>query len=133
MIKLFIVVYFLFSFVFCSQKDPYLTLGVSRTATTEQIRRSYKQLAREWHPDKNPNPEAEKRFVDINQAYEVLSDPEKRKKFDRYGSYEATEMPEGGGGQNNPFTNFHFGSFGNFQFNFHSEPTFFSKHRITIR
>lgn len=66
--------------------DYYKELGVERTATTEQIKKAYRKLARKHHPDLNPNdPEAQKRFQRINEANEVLSDPESRKKYDKYG------------------------------------------------
>ncbi|XP_055385041.1 dnaJ homolog subfamily C member 16 isoform X2 [Condylostylus longicornis] len=65
--------------------DPYKILGVSRQATTQEIRRAYKQLAKEWHPDKSANPDAEKRFVEIKQAYELLSDSERRRVYDQHG------------------------------------------------
>ncbi|XP_035780794.1 dnaJ homolog subfamily C member 16-like [Anopheles albimanus] len=69
----------------CDSKDPYGTLGVERKATLQEIRRAYKQLAKEWHPDKSKHPEAEQRFVEIKQAYELLSDSERRKAYDQYG------------------------------------------------
>lgn len=67
-------------------KDYYRTLEVSHSATDTDIRQSYRRLARQYHPDVNPgNKIAEERFKVINEAYEVLSDPEKRKKYDKYG------------------------------------------------
>jgi curved DNA-binding protein CbpA len=65
----------------------YRVLGLERNATDEDIRRAYRRLALKWHPDKNPDnvKEAEKRFKEISAAYEVLSDPEKRKVYDYYG------------------------------------------------
>jgi DnaJ-class molecular chaperone len=64
-------------------KDYYATLGVQPTATPKEIRAAYRKLARQHHPDVNPgNPEAEQRFKEINEAHEVLSDPEKRKQYD---------------------------------------------------
>ena len=66
--------------------DYYKILGVDKTATTDTIKKAYRKLARKHHPDLNPNDkEANKKFQQINEANEVLSDPEKRKKYDQYG------------------------------------------------
>ena len=56
----------------------------------QDIRKAYKQLAKEWHPDKNSDSEAEGKFVEINKAYELLSDPDRRKEYDNYGITEDT-------------------------------------------
>jgi curved DNA-binding protein len=66
-------------------KDYYKTLGVSKTASAEEIKKAYRKLARQHHPDVNKKPESEKRFKEINEANEVLSDPEKRKRYDTVG------------------------------------------------
>src|SRR5712692_4849614 len=68
-------------------RDYYKVLGVERNATAAQIKSAYRKLARKHHPDVNPNnKDAEKRFKEINEAYQVLSDPEKRKKYDLLGA-----------------------------------------------
>ena len=69
-------------------KDYYTILGVSKTATPEEIKRAYRKLARKYHPDLNPgDKDAEAKFKDLNEANEVLSDPEKRPKYDRFGEH----------------------------------------------
>jgi molecular chaperone DnaJ len=67
-------------------KDLYATLGVSRTASEDEIKKAYRKLARRWHPDVNPgDKEAEQRFKEISAAHDVLSDAEKRKLYDEFG------------------------------------------------
>jgi curved DNA-binding protein len=67
-------------------KDYYATLGVPKTATQAEIKKAYRKLARELHPDTNKDPEAEKRFKEANEAHAVLADPEKRKQYDELGA-----------------------------------------------
>src|SRR5581483_6120470 len=69
-------------------KDYYQTLGVPKNAAEKDIKSAYRKLARKWHPDANPDnqKEAEEKFKEIQEAYEVLSDPEKRRKYDVLGS-----------------------------------------------
>jgi DnaJ-class molecular chaperone len=69
-----------------ARKDPYEILGVSRSASADDIRRAYRRLAKEHHPDRNPgNKAAEQRFKDVQAAYEVLGDAERRSQYDRFG------------------------------------------------
>ena len=76
--------------------DPYQTLGLAKTATDEEIRKAYRKLAKEHHPDLNPgNKQAEARFKEISAAYTVLSDPEKRRAFDA-GEIDAEGQPRAG-------------------------------------
>jgi DnaJ-class molecular chaperone len=84
-------------------KDYYSTLGVAKTASEKEVKATYRKLARKWHPDVNPGDKAaETKFKEINEAYEVLGDPEKRKKYDELGAnwrmYE-----QAGAGAGNPF------------------------------
>ena len=81
-------------------KDYYKTLEVSKTATKDEIKKSYKKLARKYHPDVNPgNKEAEDKFKAISEAYEVLGDEEKRKKYDQVGAdWKRYEQAGGGPG-----------------------------------
>lgn len=75
-------------------RDYYEVLGVSRDSSQEDIKRAYRQLARKYHPDVSSEPDAEERFKEVNAAYEVLSDAEKRSMYDRFG----TDVPNGFGG-----------------------------------
>jgi molecular chaperone DnaJ len=90
-----------------ARPDYYKTLGVERKASADEIKKSYRKLARQYHPDRNPDDKAaEERFKEISQAYDVLGDPEKRKQYDSGSGPFATAGGPGAG----------FGGFGNFDF-----------------
>ncbi|XP_024962840.1 dnaJ homolog subfamily B member 4-like [Cynara cardunculus var. scolymus] len=76
--------------------DYYSILNVTRTATDDDLKKAYRKLAMKWHPDKNPNnkSEAEAKFIQISEAYEILCDPHKRSLYDQHGEEGLTEMPK---------------------------------------
>jgi molecular chaperone DnaJ len=83
-----------------AKADYYETLGVGKTADEKELKSAFRKLAMKWHPDKNPdNAEAEKKFKEISEAYEMLKDPQKRAAYDRYGhaAFEQGGMGNGGG------------------------------------
>eukprot|EP00761_Pharyngomonas_kirbyi_P014906 gb/GECH01014937.1/.p1 GENE.gb/GECH01014937.1/~~gb/GECH01014937.1/.p1 ORF type:complete len:354 (+),score=69.68 gb/GECH01014937.1/:1-1062(+) len=81
-----------------AEVDYYKVLGVERGASASQIKRAYRKLAVKYHPDRNDDPEAKKKFVDISNAYDVLSDDDKRRAYDRFGEEGVRRQEAGGGG-----------------------------------
>lgn len=116
------------------EKDFYKTLGVNKSASQADIKKAYRKLALEYHPDKNKNKEAEQKFKEVSKAYEVLSDPQKRQTYDQFGSAAfdpstgSGPFGQGGfggaqGGQYGPFTYTYTSSnAGDFDFGGFSDP-----------
>ncbi|MBD2487383.1 DnaJ C-terminal domain-containing protein [Aulosira sp. FACHB-615] len=97
-------------------KDYYSVLGVSKTASPEEVKQAFRKLARKYHPDVNPgNKQAEANFKEVNEAYEVLSDPDKRQKYDQFGQY-WKQVGQGfpGGGAGVDMGGFDFSQYGSF-------------------
>ena len=99
-------------------KDYYSILGVSKTASPDDIKKAFRKLARQYHPDVNPgNKQAEARFKEVSEAYEVLSDVDKRKKYDQFGQYwkqAGQGFPGGAGVDMGGFDFSQYGSFDDF-------------------
>src|SRR4051794_17844573 len=77
-----------------ADRDYYAALGVARGASAEEIQRAYRKLARQYHPDVNKDPGAEEKFKEISEAYDVLSDPDTRRRYDAFGP-DFRQVPEG--------------------------------------
>lgn len=100
-----------------AEKDFYQVLGISKTASPEEIKKAYRKLALEYHPDKNKTKEAEGKFKEVTQAYEVLSDSTKKQQYDQFGHAAFTQ---GGGGQpgGGPFGGGQSGQYGPFSYSY---------------
>ncbi|KAH9490607.1 DnaJ sub B member 1 [Bulinus truncatus] len=96
-------------------KDYYKTLGIAKGATEDEIKKAYRKMALKYHPDKNKSPGAEEKFKEIAEAYDVLSDPQKKEVFDKYGE-DGLKGGMGGGGSGGG------GRSGNFSYTFHGDP-----------
>ncbi|XP_023017800.2 dnaJ homolog subfamily C member 16 l(3)80Fg [Leptinotarsa decemlineata] len=129
------LIFYLLWGVLAELGNPYQILGVHRRASQKEIRKAYKQLVKEWHPDKSNDPAAEERFVEIKLAYELLSDPDRRKRYDDKGITEDDfyRRPDHPSFQtSHPFEDLfsQHGAYFNFQEN---DITFFHKLSITTR
>ena len=91
--------------IMAEQRDPYDVLGVSKDASADEIKKAYRKLSKKYHPDLNHEPGAEAKFKEVNEAYEILSDPQKKAQYDQFGSM---------GGQGQDFGGFGGQGFGDF-------------------
>lgn len=108
-------------------EDPYQVLGVSRKATIKEIKHAYKALVKEWHPDKSEEPDSHEKFMAITHAYEILSDPVKRERYDKFDSFD--DPPS-----SHAYTHYSSDDLFGFGFGgFDNGNSFFQKHRISMR
>ncbi|MCJ7804241.1 DnaJ domain-containing protein [Patescibacteria group bacterium] len=89
-----------------TKRDYYDILGVSKNASQDELKKAYRKLALEWHPDRNKSAQAAEKFKEVNEAYEVLSNPQKKQTYDQFGH--AAFTPGGGGGE---YASWPFGGF----------------------
>uniref|UniRef100_A0A915KGB2 DnaJ homolog subfamily B member 9 n=1 Tax=Romanomermis culicivorax TaxID=13658 RepID=A0A915KGB2_ROMCU len=117
----------------------YKVLGLSSGATTQSIRKAYKSLVKEYHPDKNSNADAAQKFMEIQHAYEILSDPAKRQQYDQFrtvnGHEHSTEQQYKDGFRDFDRFFHQFAGAGRESFYFHmpNHQSFYTKHKITYR
>lgn len=88
-----------------AERDYYEVLGVKRSASQEEIRAAYRKLAREFHPDVNKSPDAQEKFAEVQSAYDVLGEPDKRAQYDRFGRAGAAQAAGAGGGGHYSWSN----------------------------
>uniref|UniRef100_A0A1I8A8S4 J domain-containing protein n=1 Tax=Steinernema glaseri TaxID=37863 RepID=A0A1I8A8S4_9BILA len=108
-----------------AEPDPYKVLGVGRSASIRDIKRAYKTLAKEWHPDKNDSPDAKEKFIAMSNAYELLSDPVRRERYDKFGTVDEEKRRHNYHAYQDFFHGF--GGFGGFE----TENSYFRKDRLT--
>ena len=99
--------------VMAEKRDYYEVLGVDKNATQDQIKSAYRKLAKQYHPDLNKSPDAPEKFKEVQEAYEILGDEQKRKTYDQFG-HAAFDNNGANGFQNGGFNGFHQGGFGDF-------------------
>src|SRR5581483_8032412 len=99
-----------------SKQDYYHVLGITKNASAEEIKKAYRKLALQYHPDKNSSKEAAEKFKEVTNAYEVLSDPQKRQTYDQFGS----AAFEQGGASSGPFGQGGAGGYGPFTYTYSS-------------
>ena len=99
---LILIIFTLLEEIYC-EKDLYKILGVKRDATANDIKHKYRQLSRMYHPDKNKSKDAEEKYKEINEAYEVLHDNKKRRLYDRGGMEAVNRAQQGDEGGMDPF------------------------------